>query len=225
MKLTVISVVGIVAVGALLAAPAIAQNSLQVTSVNPISGVYSLEMLLANGSSNASYVETDAPNQETGIRIEFKIDVNNFDIDWQSNQTLRVGKGISSVLPPQGSSREHLIIFVKKNPNTGGNYSLRVMAQQNFGFFGNCAQNFLVFPGGPPKTIAVEWVQGTGPQGSQDGRCSVFIDGVLIDEKTNLNTSGFDVNSFRMGIFQPSFGGAGIGGSFLLDDAVLTRVN
>lgn len=216
--------VAAVAVGLMtMAAAGYAANNVQVNTNAAITGTYGLEVTVDGADGSPAYVETNTPNQETGVKISFNIDPNTLTpLDLAGGKNVRIMKGISSFpKPPNASSAEHLIVFLKRN-FADDNYRVRVMAQQNFGFFATCAEFFFVVDGGPSKNLSVEWVQGSGPQGSQDGRCSVYLDDVLKGQKTNLNTSEFNVNLIRFGSFQPNDSGAS--GSYYLDDVVITRV-
>lgn len=191
-------------------------------------GPCGLQVDVTPGDSSPAFVETNAPAAETGVRVSFWLDPNSqkkglSPLDMDGGQNIRVLKMLSTFpKPANASSVEHVVMFIKRN-FLDNNYRIRVMAQQNFGFFATCAESFFVLDGGPAKKVTIEWVQGQGAQGSQNGRCSVFIDDVLIGEKTNLNTSEFNVNAVRLGFFQPSTP-ATTTGTYFLDEVVISRL-
>lgn len=222
MKLRMASIVVVAAALVFGVGAAQAANSLEVNASAAITGNYGLQVNVDGSSGSPAYVATNTPNAETGVRIEFNIDPNAITpLDLAGGKNIRVMKALTTFpKPPNASSVEHLIMFLKRD-FIDTNYRVRVMAQQNFGFFATCAEFFLVVDGGPAKKVAIEWVQGTGPQGSQDGRCSVYVNDVLQDQKTNLNTSEFNINEVRFGVFQANDPSAS--GSYYLDDVVITR--
>lgn len=199
-----------------------AANGIEVNTNAALTGTYGLEVTADGSDSAASYVATDSPNAETGVKISFNVQPNSLTpLSLGPAKNIRIMQALSTFpKPPNASSVQHLIVFLKRN-YANDNYRIRVMAQQNFGFFQTCAEFFLVLDGGPAKNVSIEWVQGQGVQGSQDGRCSVFVNDVLQGQKTNLNTSEFNINEVRFGVFQPDVSASG---SYYLDDVVITRI-
>jgi len=215
-------------------------NSLKVTSAAAMSNLVADQPCSGDGQpgpcglqvdatlndSTPAYVETTDPNAENGIRVTFWLDPNSQKkglnrLDMNGAQNVRVLKLLSTFpKPPNASSIEHTILFIKRN-FVDDNYRIRLMVQQNYGFYASCAEGFFSTDGGPAKKITVEWVQGQGSQGSQDGRCSLYIDDVLLGQKTNLNTSEFNVNSVRLGIFQPS-DPASTSGTYFIDEVAIS---
>jgi hypothetical protein len=199
-----------------------AANGVEVNTDAALTGTYGLEVTADGSDSNASYVATNSPSAETGVKVSFNLDPNSLTpLDMDGGKNIRIMQALSTFpKPPNASSVQHIIVFIKRN-FADDNYRIRVMAQQNFGFFATCSEFFFVVDGGPAKNVSIEWVQGQGAQGSQDGRCSVYVDDVLKGQKTNLNTSEFNINELRFGVFQPD---ASATGSYYLDDVVVTRI-
>jgi len=206
---------------ALLAAPVAFANSLAVVNTDVISGNYDLEISLT-GDNTATYVESQHPNAETGIAIEWKMKVTDMSLGGGPGQVrnLRVVKGISTFPAPGAVGAEHLVVFLKRPFDGSSNYRVRVMTGTDAGFFATCAEGFFAVPN-VAKTVRVEWVAGTGSF-TNDARCSVYLDDVLLGEKTNLNFQDYNIDRVRFGAFQLTHPADG-SGHYKIDDVVITR--
>lgn len=209
----------VVSAVALLAVPLALANDLNVVNTNVISGNYDLEMTLT-GDNDPCYVESQHPNAETGISIEWKMKVTDMALGGTSGmRNLRVMKGISTFPAPGAVGAEHLVVFLKRPFDGSSNYRLRVMTGTDAGFFTSCAEGFFAVPN-VAKTVRVEWVAGTVPW-SNTSRCSVYIDGVLIGEKMT-NFVDYNIDTVRFGAFQLTNPADG-SGHYKIDDVVITR--
>jgi len=205
---------------ALLAAPVAFANDLAVVNTNVISGSYDLEMTLT-GDNTPCYVESQHPAAETGMAIEWKMKVTDMNLGGTSGmRNLRVAKAISTFPAPGAVGAEHLVVFLKRPYDGSSNYRIRVMTGTDAGFFATCAEGFFAIPN-VAKTVRVEWVVGTGPW-TNDARCSVYLDDVLLGQNTTLNFQDYNIDSVRFGAFQLTNPTSG-SGHYKIDDVVLTR--
>jgi len=205
---------------ALLAAPVAFANDLAVVNTNVISGSYDLEMTLT-GDNTPCYVESQHPAAETAMAIEWKMKVTDMDLGGTTGmRNLRVAKGISTFPAPGAVGAEHLVVFLKRPFDGSSNYRIRVMTGTDAGFFASCAEGFFAIPN-VAKTVRVEWVVGSGPW-TNDARCSVYLDDVLLGQNTTLNFQDYNIDSVRFGAFQLTNPADG-SGHYKIDDVVLTR--
>lgn len=211
----------VVCVVALLAAPAAFANDLAVVNTNVIAGIYDLEITLT-GDNEACYVESQHPIAETGISIEWKMKVTDMNLGGAAGQVrnLRVAKGISTFPAPGAVGAEHLVVFLKRPFDGSTNYRIRVMTGTDAGLFATCAEGFFAIPN-VAKTVRVEWVAGTGPW-TNDARCSVYLNDVLLGQNTTLNFQDYNIDTVRFGAFQLTHPLDGTG-HYKIDDVVITR--
>lgn len=204
----------------LLVAPTVLANDMAVNSTNPITGSYDLKLTMT-GDSTPAYVETNTPSAETAISIEFKLKVTDLDMGGVSGmRNIRIAKGLSTFPAPGAVGAEHLIVFLKRPFDGSTNYRIRVMTGTDAGFFSSCAEGFFAVPN-VAKTVRIEWVTGSGAW-TGDARCSVYLNDVLLGQKTNMNFQDYNVDAVRFGIFQPTVPADG-SGSYEIDDVVITR--
>jgi len=205
----------------LLASPVAFANDMAVNSTNPISGSYDLELTMT-GDSTPAYVETDTPIAEPGISIEFMLKVTDLEMGGGSGmRNLRVVKGLSTFPAPGAVGMEHMVLFLKRPYDGSTNYRIRLMTGTDAGFFTSCGEGFFAIPN-VAKTVRLEWVTGSGAW-TNDARCSLFINDVLIGEQTTSNFQDYNMDAVRFGIFQPTNPADG-SGSYEIDDVVLTRL-
>ena len=212
----------VVLVGVIILASSVAfANDMAVNSTNPISGSYDLELTMT-GDATPAYVETNSPVAEPGISIEFKLMVTDLDMGGASGmRNLRVVKGLSTFPAPGAVGMEHMVLFLKRPFDGSSNYRIRFMTGTDAGFFLSCGEGFFAIPN-VSKTVRLEWVTGTGAF-TNDARCSLYINDVLVGENTTSNFQDYNVDAVRFGIFQPTDPADG-SGSYQVDDVVLTRL-
>ncbi len=205
----------------LSASPIVVANDMAVNSTTPITGSYDLQLTMT-GDSTAAYVETNTPSAEPAISIEFNLKVTDLDMGGASGmRNIRIAKGISTFPAPGAVGAEHMIVFLKRPFDGSTNYRIRVMTGTDAGFFSSCAEGFFAVPN-VAKTVRIEWVTGSGAW-TGDARCSVYLNDVLLGQKTNMNFQDYNVDLVRFGIFQPTNAADG-SGSYEIDDVVITRV-
>ena len=185
------------------AGSAFADNSLDVNGSAAIVGNYGLEVLV-DGSGNPVYVaETDATNDETVYRAEFRIRHNDVAMDNGTGHAVLFGRRGGPVL-------NNLRVFLTRN--SSGAYQIRFRAKNDGPGTRNCGKT--TFGAGGGLRLGIEWVASEAGMGN--GECRLFRNGIEVVERTNLVNETMEVDSVRFGA--PEGVDATTIGSFYLDD-------
>ncbi len=188
------------------ATSAFAANSLTVNTDAAIVGFYGLEVLV-DGSSNAAFVASTEPTDETVYRASFRIAHNNIGMDDNNVHAIFMGREVGN--------GNILRLFMKR---IGSNYKIRCRFKRDAvagGGTGYCGQ----FNFAPINTfLTIEWAAATGP-GNNDGTIKLTKGTTVQFNKTNAPTSEYEIDTARLGVPQgvPATSST-TSGSFYLDD-------
>ncbi len=181
---------------ALFTLPLGAQNTLSVTNTSALEGNYGLEINLDGTSSDKAYVETNAPNNETHVKVRFMLRAENA-TNIKDDSSLRILYFARDVAPAV-----FLVGFLRHDLENDGDrtYRFNVWARQNSGNFTFVGGVWLSFDNSP-KThqLEVEWRAGNGDGFVCVRRLTPSYKEVC---KNNLATSAFDIDYFRFGLVQ-----------------------
>ena len=183
------------------AGSAFADNSLDVNMAAAIVGTYGLEVLV-DGSSNPVYVaETDATNDETVYRGEFRMRHNDVAMDNGTGHIVFLSRRGGPVI-------NNYRLFIKR---INDEYKITARAKKDGAGTANCGKT--TFGAGGGMRVGFEWVAGDGVN---PGECRLFRNGVEVFENATLDNDTMEFDSVRFGA--PSGVSATTIGSYYLDD-------
>jgi hypothetical protein len=97
----------------------------------------------------------------------------------------------------------------------GGQYQIRARAQNDLFAYSDTAWYTIT---NAAHVIEVDWQAATGP-GANDGSLALYLDGVLKETVSGLDSDTQVVNTLKMG-FTSRLGGKNISGTFYMDEFV-----
>jgi len=204
---------GMVAVGALLlAGGAFAQNSITVTGTAAIHGSFGMQVNLPGGQTNNAYVQDDSPNMEGRYVLDWW--VSRGTLVYPNNTSIRIG-----AVGTEGGG-QHLIFFLKKNPNNSihmNTWYLNDTGSYNFG----CTIFMSLASATVSRQFHVDFQAASAP-GANNGS----IDIRRVDNNNGCTITGLDndtklATNIRWGILSGS--GNQASGEYYFDDFVSTR--
>jgi hypothetical protein len=204
----------------LVAAPALAANSLSVTGGAALNGTnFGLQVNVDNTATNAVYVQSDHPNNETHMRVVWRMKINELNAPASgAGRNFRFMNFVDS----DDAANPHKILFLQRQATTG-NWRLAVWTR-------NTTSNAYEFSGGlfvatnlstNDIQLQCEWtkdtIAGAGGNGIMEckrltGSLQQFLDN---DNDDDLRQT----DSVQMGFFDfDSFPGAAASGNCKMDE-------
>lgn len=189
---------------------ALAQNSLTVTNGAAIQGNFGLQVNLPGASTNNVFVEDQSPADESRYIIDFW--VNRGTLSYPNTTSIRIG-----AVGTTGGG-QHLIFFLKKNPNNTihmNTWYLNDTGSYNFG----CT----IFLSNSTASVAREFrIDYTKSNGSNNGSIDIRrVDNNNGCTITNLDNDTKGVDNIRWGVLSGS--GNQAAGAYYFDEFVSTR--
>ncbi len=192
--------------------PVLAANHVTISAAAALSGGYGIEVVM-NGTNNA-YLIDRSPNNETGYKVEFRIDHN----DLCMNQN--AGHGIFYAREPGANVIRVGLSYVGDTCEGDANsYKIKVRCLKDTGGTAFCGQITLL--DGQATLVKFEWIAASGP-GANDGIFRIYKGGALKYERTNLDSDTLTINTGRLGA--PKNSDATTSGSFYIDDYSAHRI-
>ncbi len=200
--------------GMLIAGTVAASNTLSVTAAAALSGNYGLAVNHDGSSTNAAYVMSDHPTDETTMNIEFQMKPNGL--------TFAATKDLDMILLARGAGagENQIKVFVRQ-----GVTALKLIvlvkdaspAHRSDGFTKIQAANI-----NPAKTsnIRLEW-KAESSAGAHDGYMRLYKQGTLIGEYTAIQDFGANIDQVYLGM--PANVQADATGGYYFDNYVSTR--
>ncbi len=192
--------------------PTFGANQVMITPAAALSGSYGIEVVM--GGTNKAYLLDTSPDDETGYRVEFRIDHN----DLCMNQS--TGHGIFYARKPGANVIRINMSYVGSTcAGDANSYKINVRCLKDTGGTAFCGQITLL--DGQATLVKFEWIAASGP-GANDGIFRIYKGGTLKYEKTNLDTDTLYINTGRLGA--PKNADATTSGSFYIDDYRAQRI-
>lgn len=192
--------------------PSLGANQVTISQAAALSGSYGIEVVM-NGTNNA-YLLDASPSDETGYKVEFRIDHNDLCMDQNA------GHGIFYARMPGANVIRVSLSYVGATCQGDANsYKIKVRCLKDTSGTAFCGQITLL--DGQATLVRFEWIAGSGP-GANDGIFRIYKGGSLKYEKTNLDTDTLSINAGRLGA--PKNSDATTSGSFYIDDYSAQRI-
>lgn len=189
---------------ALIAGPALANNSIAASTAAAIDGTYGLAVTL-DGSPNKADVrnlrpdnpgDPPGPNDETTYRASFKINMNDVVMNEDFTHNIFTMRALAG--GPSGvDNRNELRISVKWKGADVNPFKLRMSCRQDDKSWAYVGGHSLPRPG--VRTITVEWQASSAP-GANDGICRLYVNGVLRGERTDIDNDQRTIGAVWMGV-------------------------
>ena len=154
--------------------------------------------------NDGAFVRYDFAAPEPQIKYRFVVDPSSMSFQLGGPGGERRGRIFDLRKPDSEPSPRLLLSALVRTTDNGSGY------QANFKWIGDgpsnnrtrgrCTDSFFDIPSGP-SNIQVEYSFESGT-GAGDGICRIYLDGTLVQEKTNLSNGALNTGSIRLGLIR-----------------------